>query len=124
MADFAKEADPEAFSEPFKDCDTTANGCVFPNLDKSAMLIAPQNILDADKGDAVYGHLANFLRGAPTAQITAMWRMTAWAFLKRLEEKSPKTVWFSTSGSGVAWLHFRLDSQPKYYQFKEFANET
>ena len=33
-----------------------------------------------------------------------------------------KKVWMSTSGLGVYWLHVRLDSRPKYYQFAEFAN--
>ena len=37
-----------------------------------------------------------------------------------LLEEQPK-VWLSTSGLGVYWLHVRLDSRPKYYQFKEFA---
>jgi len=26
-------------------------------------------------------------------------------------------------GMGIAWLHLRLDSRPKYYQFQEFAQE-
>jgi hypothetical protein len=141
LADFAKLADTQAFSNHLDECD--ADACVFSNLDKSSILIAPKNILEHDVGDydnddkseeenevdignydtTVYGHLANFLRGAPTEQITEIWRMAALAFSKRLEEKSPKTVWFSTSGSGVAWLHFRLDSQPKYYQYQKFANE-
>lgn len=131
LADTAKVADPQPFLEHLdNDCDNdddNTDGCVFSNLDGSSMLIAPKNILlddDTSKGDTVYGHLATFVRGAPTPQIVELWRLTALSFLKRLEVKSPNTVWLSTSGVGVAWLHFRLDSQPKYYQYKEFADET
>ena len=35
-----------------------------------------------------------------------------------------KPVWLSTSGMGVAWLHFRLDQRPKYYTYRAFAEET
>jgi hypothetical protein len=47
-------------------------------------------------------------------------------FKKRQRKNSgaAKPVWFSTSGMGVAWLHFRLDRRPKYYTYRAFAVET
>jgi hypothetical protein len=49
--------------------------------------------------------------------------------LKKHKKKSSgggaaKPVWFSTSGMGVAWLHFRLDERPKYYTYRAFAEEA
>ena len=31
-------------------------------------------------------------------------------------------VWLSTAGHGVAWLHVRLDSQPKYYRYRPYVS--
>lgn len=36
---------------------------------------------------------------------------------------SNRAVWFSTSGLGIAWLHFRLDSTPKYYSFAPYKQQ-
>ncbi len=43
---------------------------------------------------------------------------------QRNRSVAAKPVWFSTSGMGVAWLHFRLDKRPKYYTYRAFAEET
>lgn len=48
--------------------------------------------------------------------------MVAQQYLQRLGKGG--TVWLSTSGLGVYWLHFRIDARPKYYQYSEFAAET
>ena len=31
--------------------------------------------------------------------------------------KNDRSVWLSTSGMGVSWLHVRIDQVPKYYTF-------
>ena len=49
------------------------------------------------------------------------WKLVALQYMEALEERHPGPVWLSTSGEGVAWLHFRLDSDPKYYQYRPFA---
>jgi hypothetical protein len=43
---------------------------------------------------------------------------------KNTSSSAAKPVWFSTSGMGVAWLHFRLDQRPKYYTYRAFAEQT
>jgi hypothetical protein len=43
---------------------------------------------------------------------------------RKTSSGTAKPVWFSTSGMGVAWLHFRLDERPKYYTFRAFAEEN
>ncbi|WP_405227117.1 DUF6940 family protein [Lentisalinibacter sediminis] len=83
----------------------------FPNLGGDALLVVPEPAADA-AADA-YPHLAAFLRRGPARQVRALWRATAAAVLDRLDD-SP--LWLSTSGTGVAWLHVRLDRRPKYYQ--------
>jgi hypothetical protein len=90
---------------------------VFPNLGGDALLIAPRRMSDAD----CYGHIAAFLRAAPRGQRHALLRCLAEAIGKRLAETSAR-FWVSTSGLGVAWVHLRLDSWPKYYQYVPYRN--
>jgi len=88
---------------------------VFPNLGGDALLIAPRSISDSD----CYGHIAAFLRGAPAAQQQALF-----CAIGREAEKllgAGRRFWISTSGLGVPWLHVRLDSYPKYYQHRPYA---
>jgi hypothetical protein len=52
-------------------------------------------------------------------------KLTSTLKKRRRKTSGPaKAVWFSTSGMGVAWLHFRLDQRPKYYTYRAFAEET
>ena len=83
---------------------------VFPNLGGDAALVS----LAAESGAPpdVYAHLAAFSRGAPADQQHALWQTVGTAVWERL---SDAPLWLSTSGLGVAWLHVRLDTRPKYY---------
>lgn len=87
-----------------------------------------------------YAHLAIFVRSAPTEQVLRTWQVAAMALLDRLgldnnnhkqdadlppqrqSTSSSQPVWLSTCGTGVAWLHFRLDSVPKYYSYMPYRN--
>ncbi len=82
----------------------------FPNLGGDALLVVPTQIGSADS----YPHLGAFLRFAPRGQIVALWRATANVVDANLGI-TPR--WLSTAGLGVAWLHLRLDTRPKYYNF-------
>ena len=120
MANFASIADSHAFAEYLNACEGI--GCVFTNLGGDATLIAPKKM---NKSTAeMYGHVAAFIRRAPQYQIVGMWRLVAQFFVKRLNEKNnPKPVWLSTAGTGIAWLHFRFDLRPKYYQYRPFKTD-
>lgn len=86
-----------------------ADVLAFPNLGGDAVLIAPRPL----GPPAAYPHLAAFLRHAPHAQVHDLWRVAARAIQGELGT-TPR--WLSTSGLGVAWLHLRIDTRPKYYQ--------
>jgi hypothetical protein len=87
---------------------------VFPNLGGDAVLVVP-----CPRGpDANYPHLAAFLRGADREQVRALWRRTAQEILRSVGERP---LWLSTAGGGVAWLHIRLDSRPKYYSYRPYS---
>jgi hypothetical protein len=85
------------------------------NLAGDAELIIP-----CDANRANYAHLAVFLRTASGAQVDNLWRETGEAALRWLNQMPDKTLWLSTSGLGVAWLHVRLDTRPKYYSYAPY----
>ncbi|MBV9569954.1 MAG: hypothetical protein JO056_01775 [Alphaproteobacteria bacterium] len=95
---------------------TTEPVVAFRNLGHDALLIAPRRISDAD----CYGHMAAFVRKAPREQQHALLRCVA--------EETERLLgvghqfWISTSGLGVPWLHVRLDTDPKYYQYRPYAD--
>jgi hypothetical protein len=140
LAKFVKgKPNPEAFASHFgtdSKCRHSTVGCVFENLGKDATLIAPKPVVskttesvntDTSKhkptDDADFSHLAVFCRNAPQEIAINVWRLAIETFSKSLVSKkssSDEPVWFSTSGMGIAWLHFRVDSSPKYYSYQPF----
>ena len=102
------QANPSAFNDQFNG--VTSEIAQFHNLGRDAILLAPVPL----KGEGDYPHLAAFVRSAPETKISALWK-SVFETLARVLTDQP--VWVSTSGLGVAWLHVRLDSIPKYYNY-------
>ena len=128
--------DRHAFEEYFnsESCSSSENDggsdpirvCAFPNLGKDATLISPLPQIGIN--DATYSHLASFIRNAPKEQVAQFWRQSARAFIDELKHKHERIneyagTWFSTNGMGVAWLHLRIDSLPKYYSYVPFTKQ-
>ena len=112
LARFAPERAP--FAEHFERA-AGEDVIVFPNLGGDAVLVVP-----CPQGpDEHYPHLAAFLRNAPQRQVRALWRRTAQQMQRSIGDRP---VWLSTAGGGVAWLHMRLDSRPKYYSHAPYRN--
>jgi len=105
--------DPTPFASLFAR-ENGKNVIVFPNLGGDAILVAPA----PHNTDERYSHLAAFLREGSAVRIRALWQITARTMLDRLGDNP---IWLSTSGLGVAWPHLRLDSRPKYYQHRPYA---
>lgn len=85
----------------------------FPNLGGDALLIVPTPIGSVES----YTHLAAFLRTAPGDQVRLLWKVTAQTLSENLR-RTPR--WLSTAGLGVSWLHLRIDTHPKYYNFSPY----
>ncbi|MGH6878106.1 MAG: DUF6940 family protein [Rhizomicrobium sp.] len=104
-------ADTEAFAAQFR---ATPDAVVsFRNLGGDALLVAPRSIGKPQ----LYGNLAAFLRAAPAQQQHELLQVLGRAIDQELR-RTAERIWISTSGLGVAWLHIRLDSYPKYYQHR------
>jgi len=106
------DPDPAAFAEHF-DKAGPEGIAEFPNLGRDAILIAP--CPSAPWSD--YGHLASFLRNSRKPQQHLLWELVGAAMQRRI---SSKPVWLSTAGGGVAWLHVRMDNEPKYYCYPPY----
>lgn len=103
--------DPKPFSEYFTDEPIVS----FKSLGGDATLIVPSPHCDHED----YDHLAGFIRSAPEAQIDALWRLIGQTLKNR---SGDVPVWLNSEGSGVAWLHVRIDTKPKYYSYEPYRN--
>ena len=109
-----RPVDQEAFAEHFN---LKTASVTFSNLGKDSKLVAPNPL---DKNLKNYGHLATFVRNGPSDQVEQFWKNSAKTFLEEVQARGSKPVWLSTAGQGIAWLHLRMDSRPKYYQTQEY----
>jgi len=107
------DPDPDAFARYFEAAGPDAEVAAFANLGGDAFLVTPT----PRAAPHVYPHIAAFARNAAMNQQHAFWQAVGCAMSDRLADRP---VWLSTSGLGVAWLHARLDSRPKYYTFDAY----
>ena len=116
-------ANPADFAEHFTG---GAGAATFLSLGGDATLIAPTGLVDAGlvgaglvgapgEARASYGHIAAFCRGASESQHLAVWQAVGTALAAHTSAPEDRPVWLNTEGSGVPWLHIRMDSRPKYY---------
>ncbi len=105
--------DPAAFAQHFEAADIEIGVVSFWNLGGDARLVAPS----PRDSLTTYPHLAAFARAAPVPQQHAFWRAVGTNVADSL---SDRPLWLSTCGLGVAWLHVRLDTRPKYYSFQPY----
>lgn len=111
----ARQPDPNAFASYYRKF-PEKDVVEFRNLGGDAILIVPSPKTDI----SAYGHLAAFVRNAPSSQCQSLWKSVGNAMRRRV---GIKPVWLSTAGGGVSWLHVRLDDRPKYYGFAPYRNE-
>ena len=99
----------------------------FGNLGGDAILVSPCPPSTRDAAGTLvgsmhspsHGHLAAFVRYADASQREAFWRAVGEAAWQAARRSSP--TWISTEGSGVPWLHVRLDSRPKYFHHHAYT---
>ena len=102
--------DAHAFSAHFRPGCEVAK---FWNLGGDALLVAP---CPGETGN--FAHLASFTATASAERQDALWKSVGEALTTRI---GAEPLWLSTAGHGVAWLHIRLDSRPKYYRHAPYT---
>ena len=111
------------FSEHFKNS-TNSNVVVFSSLGKDATLLVPMPKIK-NLGDNTYAHLYNFMNGnSDHEQLHQFWIKVAEQINHKMNEtkEKRKQLWVSTCGTGVSWLHVRLDTYPKSYCYESYKN--
>ena len=102
--------DRVTFAEHFRPgCDAVT----FSSLGGDATLVAP-----CPENSGNFAHLASFTATASPQRQDALWQSVGEALASRM---GPQPLWLSTAGHGVAWLHVRLDSRPKYYRHAPYT---
>lgn len=104
------------FTVPLSAAPAQVSVVSFLNLGADASLIVPRERAVR----RAYGHLAAFAREAPAEQVGELLRVSAEVLVAQLGA-APR--WLNTAGDGVPWLHIRVDSSPKYYRYRPYANE-
>ena len=110
-------------STPFRaQLDASKDSVVsFQSLGGDAHLVVPAPHV-ARRGP--YTHLLAFMRNAPDEQCDALLRHVFTLYYDRIHDATMVGVdyplWVSTAGTGVHYLHVRIDSQPKYYTTERF----
>ncbi len=105
--------DQNSFRQYFASTPPDREVITFSNLGKDAVLVVPCPLAES----TAYPHLASFVRKAPQSQQHKLWQTAGKTIKQRLNDQP---MWVSTSGLGVYWLHLRLDSYPKYYNFQPY----
>lgn len=111
----ARQVDEKTYDKYFTKGDSDPGIVAIANLGGDATLVIPSPRTEL----TAYGHLAAFLRNAPAAQKDALWQFVGKLVKSKLGETP---LWLSTAGGGVAWLHVRLDSRPKYYGYSPYKS--
>lgn len=110
-----RSTDTRTFEGVFETVRTDDTVIAVPSLGKDATLIIPKPLV----GKQAYGHLAAFMRKGPNAQVNELLHKIGNHVLESLGDKP---LWLNTAGGGVAWLHVRVDSRPKYYQYTPYKD--
>lgn len=114
---------PHVFQEHLDCLPSSDTCCAFPNLSNTAILISPKDNHIESESYHDYSHIGTFMRNAPQDEIYQLWRKVTKEYLGALQRTPSKSLWLSTSGMGISWLHFRIDNRPKYYTYREFKRE-
>jgi Family of unknown function (DUF6940) len=109
---FATRAtDVHSYRAYFNDRPDGSDIVTFQNLGGDATLVVPTPLTSRD----IYGHLAGFVRYGPASQVNSLWQAVG-----HILHVGVQPIWLNTAGGGVAWLHIRIDSRPKYYSYTPY----
>lgn len=103
----AQNQDPSAFQQHFKQS-TNQYVTSFPNLSGDTMLVVPM-----PRSGKNFSTINDFMANASMLQQREFWKCVSQVAQEEL--KKHPTLWISTHGAGVPYLHVRISSKPKYY---------
>jgi len=79
-------------------------------------------ICPVPKGTADYINISQFTKNAPDEQQQALWKEVADKLMEELEKNQDSPRWLNTEGTGVYYLHVRIDKKNGFYSnYPEYA---
>lgn len=84
------------------------------------LLVVPQPMNNVS--EITYTHLYNFIKYGSPEYFKNVFAECIKLLCETMQENKNTKYWLSTSGLGVSWLHFRIDTIPKYYNYEEYKN--
>lgn len=105
-----RRSNPKPFREHFRQPGSVVT---FPNLANDAYLVVPKPI----DHKVNYLNIRTFLETGSKEQIKEFWSRVGIIATEYL--KYQPIIYLKTHGFGVFWLHFRVQSNRKYYHTKE-----
>lgn len=123
LAQFARNSpDRRAFRDHFTSDDEDEDEpfvAVFPSLGKDALLLAPN-----PQASLPFTDIAYFARRASSVQRKDLYQQLSQVLQEQIRTNNAqkKPFWLSTSGMGIAWMHIRFDSRPKYYTYTPYKS--
>jgi len=108
---------------------------VFPSLSRDAVLVVPPD-RSADgkevKKYASHSQISTFLRDVDSTERLRLFQELGRTLQVHVIDQAGNfsmlgptvPVWVNTEGSGVPWLHLRIDTRPKYYHYDPFRSFT
>ena len=97
-----------------------STACNFPNRSGNAVMIVPKG--DNNMNNDRYTDLMSFAIKASEKEFYDLFKKVGQLSLKEIKKNPQRPTWISTHGLGVIWLHVRLDTIPKYYDWLPYKN--
>lgn len=129
-----RTVDMKPFREKFENLITSEEqlGAIisFSSLNGDSLLVVPSPPISVEHFNnnndryQMMTHLASYLRESSFDHVCSFLRTVGERFTERLTTgvDSGSKLWLSTSGLGVSWLHVRIDTIPKYYNYLPYRN--
>jgi hypothetical protein len=92
----------------------------FPNLSKKSILMSP--CYNHDYNINIYNNIGTFMRSSNLEQQLLLFSTSFGELLTQLKKNKNNFLWLSTHGKGVAWLHIRIDDNPKYISYQPYKS--
>lgn len=118
-----RSADRSPFEDKFAEASSRPSDVItFQNLGRDSTLVVPTPPVTNEIRPMT--HLLSFLKYGDPRQVSHLWKKVGATFLSTIggESNENRKFWLSTSGMGVSWLHVRIDTVPKYYNWQEYKN--
>lgn len=116
---FIMKTDMVTFGET--NINTNSNNVfTFPNLSKKSILVSP--CYNHNYNINIYNNIGTFMRSSNLEQQFLLFSTVFAQLLTQLKKNINNFLWLSTHGKGVAWLHVRIDDNPKYISYQPYKS--